>query len=90
MNMGFAPSFWILPRDLELFKAQSSEKFTYIAKPDMGSQGEGIFLLRGAGKAKKNAERLEKEFAFGNGRTYVVQNYVNCPLLIENKKWDLR
>ena len=90
LDLGFAPDYWILPRDMASFRTDSSKQKTYIAKPDMGSQGEGIFLLRGAGKGKKSDERLEKEFAFTDGRTYVVQNYISDPLLIEAKKFDLR
>lgn len=49
-----------------------------IAKPSRGCGGEGIFLFKG----KFNSPMLNNEF--------VIQRYISKPLLVENKKFDLR
>uniref|UniRef100_A0A8C1R0N8 Tubulin tyrosine ligase-like family, member 11 n=1 Tax=Cyprinus carpio TaxID=7962 RepID=A0A8C1R0N8_CYPCA len=50
----FYPRSWILPEEYQLFSTQirllkdndSTLKPTYIVKPDSGSQGDGIYLIR--------------------------------------------
>ena len=51
-------------------------------KPDSGSQGEGIYLIR---------EASEVRLAAGSqARQAVVQEYVQRPLLIDKLKFDIR
>ena len=52
-------------------------KFTMIVKPDCMSQGKGIFLTR-------NFDEIPPQ------ETFVVQEYMVDPYLIDNLKFDLR
>jgi len=58
---------------------KSKKRATYIVKPDAGSQGDGIFLIRSSSDAMKLT-----------GRSCVVQEYMNNPLLLDGYKFDLR
>jgi len=77
----FFPKTYVLPRDHLAFKqcfgSKGISKSTYIIKPDGGAQGRGIFLTR-------------KIDTIDNGTPFVAQLYIKNPLLIENKKFDLR
>lgn len=53
---------------------------TFIAKPSKGRGGEGIHLL-------KRFSDLPRQ-AFNHD--FIVQRYIDNPLLIDNKKFDLR
>ena len=51
-DFDFAPKTWVLPQDYGLFTAHvrdSSANETFIFKPENGSQGHGIYLLKGEG-----------------------------------------
>ena len=75
----FFPKTWTLPADLKSFKEQFNfrKAKTFIIKPEMGSQGKGIFLTR-------NFDW------FTPGEHYVAQRYLHKPFLIDNLKFDLR
>lgn len=53
---------------------------TFICKPSKGRGGEGICLVRRFADLPKNAFHHE----------YLVQRYVDNPLVVANKKFDLR
>jgi hypothetical protein len=53
---------------------------TFICKPSRGRGGEGITLARKFSDLPKNAFTHE----------YLIQRYVENPLLIQNKKFDVR
>jgi hypothetical protein len=53
---------------------------TFICKPSRGRGGEGITLLRKFSDLPKNAFTME----------YLVQRYIDNPLLISGKKFDIR
>ncbi|CAG9328822.1 ttll-11_11 [Blepharisma stoltei] len=77
-DYNFYPKSWVLPSDLNEFKAelQQSSK-TYIVKPEASSQGRGIYLVK----------RLE------DLRTHehcIAQRYLQKPFLIDGLKFDLR
>jgi tubulin polyglutamylase TTLL6/13 len=79
----FFPATYVIPRDLPLLREQFSittgkSKSVFIVKPAGGSQGNGIFITR----TLKEVEDLSS--------THVCQRYIANPLLIENKKFDLR
>lgn len=79
----FIPRTWILPADYGLLqnhgkdlKAKKKVK-TFIVKPANGAQGHGISLFR-------NAEKIPPSEHF------IVQEYIDKPLLLDGYKFDLR
>lgn len=81
-DYSFYPTTYTLPRDKhhmkKYFEPSGKSKSTYIVKPDGGCQGRGIFLT----KKWSAIEELSG--------THVAQKYISDPLLIDNKKFDLR
>lgn len=88
----FYPRSWILPEEYQIFAAQvrmgrdsdPSLRPTFIVKPDSGSQGDGIYLIRDASELRSMAT------AAGGGRQAVVQEYMHRPLLVDKLKFDVR
>ncbi|XP_061603613.1 tubulin polyglutamylase TTLL11 [Phyllopteryx taeniolatus] len=85
----FYPRSWILPDEYQQFSTQirtvkeSDETLdpTFIVKPDGGSQGEGIYLIR---------DPAELRAAGAQARQAVVQEYIRKPLLVDKLKFDIR
>ncbi|KAJ3098341.1 Tubulin polyglutamylase ttll6 [Phlyctochytrium planicorne] len=77
----FFPKTWILPLEWEDLKLTIKGKKgqTFIAKPDHGCQGKGIFLFRNL-----------KSISAQKGSNLIVQSYLPKPYLIDNLKFDLR
>eukprot|EP00928_Gymnodinium_smaydae_P047074 TRINITY_DN31407_c0_g1_i1.p1 TRINITY_DN31407_c0_g1~~TRINITY_DN31407_c0_g1_i1.p1 ORF type:complete len:688 (-),score=67.96 TRINITY_DN31407_c0_g1_i1:160-2181(-) len=81
-DLAFNPPTWVLPDQTAELKAKLlKSKKTYIVKPEDGSQGDGIFLIRGI-------RDLEAKL-MGSGAA-VVQRYIEKPLLLAGVKFDLR
>ena len=62
-------------------------------KPNNKSQGYGIFLLKKINQLKKIVPGANLNAAFKGinmNETYVISRYVDNPLLIGGKKFDLR
>lgn len=86
----FYPRSWILPEEYQLFSTQirllkDSEctmKTTFIVKPDSGSQGDGIYLIRDPADLRAISGSQVKQA--------VVQEYIQKPLLIDKLKFDIR
>ncbi|XP_015240035.1 PREDICTED: tubulin polyglutamylase TTLL11 [Cyprinodon variegatus] len=86
----FYPRSWILPEEYQQFSAQirmakesdTSVSPTFIVKPDGGSQGDGIYLIRDPSDLKLMVGSQPKQA--------VVQEYINKPLLIDKLKFDIR
>lgn len=90
----FHPRTWFLPQqfhelcaDVAYEKRNSTSKGkkkgaapTFIVKPDGGTQGEGIYLIR---------DPHDYVLSKGNG-THVVQDYISNPFLLDKMKFDLR
>eukprot|EP00002_Diphylleia_rotans_P023611 TRINITY_DN4646_c0_g2_i5.p1 TRINITY_DN4646_c0_g2~~TRINITY_DN4646_c0_g2_i5.p1 ORF type:complete len:914 (-),score=170.44 TRINITY_DN4646_c0_g2_i5:137-2878(-) len=78
------PKTWILPQELGEFKKVllKKKKRTYIIKPDAGSQGKGIYLVR------RPEDLVIPES--GNFMNAVAQEYLAKPLLIDGYKFDMR
>lgn len=55
---------------------------TFIVKPDGGSQGDGIYLIRDPSELKATVG--------SQARQGVVQEYIHKPLLIDKLKFDIR
>ena len=75
----FFPKTFVLPNDYQDFikHSKSHDGQTYIVKPDMLSQGKGIFLT-------KDRDEINPR---GN---VVVQEYMEKPFLVDNLKFDIR
>ncbi|BFZ00035.1 hypothetical protein BsWGS_03074 [Bradybaena similaris] len=79
----FIPKTWILPADHSLLQnyakdmKQKKKNVTFIVKPSNGAQGHGITLFR-------NAEKIH------SSEHYIVQEYIDKPLLLDGYKFDLR
>uniref|UniRef100_A0A3B1JNG9 Tubulin tyrosine ligase-like family, member 11 n=1 Tax=Astyanax mexicanus TaxID=7994 RepID=A0A3B1JNG9_ASTMX len=86
----FYPRSWILPDEYQLFSTQirllkdndSTLKPTFIVKPDSGSQGDGIYLIRDPADLRA--------FSGAQVKQAVVQEYIQKPLLIDKLKFDIR
>ncbi|XP_015222495.2 tubulin polyglutamylase TTLL11 [Lepisosteus oculatus] len=86
----FYPRSWILPEEFQLFAAQvriakdkdPSWKPTFIVKPDGGSQGDGIYLIRDPSDVRVMGNAQSKHA--------VVQEYIQKPLLVDKLKFDIR
>jgi hypothetical protein len=63
-------------------KKPLNERKTWIYKPSLGSQGDGIFLSQ---DLKKGVEQCNL-----SKHDYVIQEYIPNPLLIDGFKFDLR
>ncbi|XP_030635886.1 tubulin polyglutamylase TTLL11 [Chanos chanos] len=89
-DYNFYPRSWIMPEEYQLFSTQvrlmkeldPTLKPTFIVKPDSGSQGDGIYLIR---------EPAELRVLSGcQLKQAVVQEYIQKPLLIDKLKFDIR
>uniref|UniRef100_A0A4W6EYF4 Tubulin tyrosine ligase-like family, member 11 n=1 Tax=Lates calcarifer TaxID=8187 RepID=A0A4W6EYF4_LATCA len=86
----FYPRSWILPEEYQQFSTQirmvkendATVNPTFIVKPDGGSQGDGIYLIRDPSDLKLMAGSQAKQG--------VVQEYIQKPLLIDKLKFDIR
>lgn len=83
----FYPRTWYLPAQYHDFcsdvrrmqEKKVKPKPTYIIKPDIGAQGDGIYLLRDP-----------NEYSSLNGRCHVAQEYLHNVYIIDKFKFDLR
>eukprot|EP00930_Biecheleria_cincta_P037434 TRINITY_DN25697_c0_g1_i1.p1 TRINITY_DN25697_c0_g1~~TRINITY_DN25697_c0_g1_i1.p1 ORF type:complete len:651 (+),score=94.47 TRINITY_DN25697_c0_g1_i1:43-1995(+) len=81
-EFSFNPRTWVLPDQYNELKAKlEKSKKTFIVKPEDGSQGDGIFLVKGS---------RDLDIKLPNSRSAVVQQYVEKPLLLGGVKFDLR
>lgn len=82
-DLAFNPKTWVLPDQYADLKSKlEKSKKTFIVKPEDGSQGDGIFLVRGV-------RDLEIKMTAGC-KAAVVQQYIEKPLLLRGMKFDLR
>lgn len=94
LYLDIIPVTFVLPVDYNLFveEYRKSPQSTWIIKPCGKSQGTGIFLINKLSKLKKWS-RDTKHAVFQNSfvkESYVICKYINNPLLIGGKKFDLR
>lgn len=70
----------------EFTEAFEQPGVTYIAKPDKGTQGQGIFLVKDLDDLYVNGVRESQNCR----KNYIIQEYISNPLLLDNKKFDFR
>ncbi|KAJ8614060.1 hypothetical protein CTAYLR_005822 [Chrysophaeum taylorii] len=86
----FVPTTYMLPADYSLFveEFRKNPRAVWIMKPANAAQGRGIFIINKLAQIKR----------WSNGRwasmplkeAYVISRYVEHPLLVGGKKFDLR
>lgn len=87
-------SYWflLLLKDYNMFveEYRKNTQSTWIMKPCGKSQGAGIFLINKLSKLKRwSREKTSFHPAIGK-ESYVISRYIDNPLLIGGKKFDLR
>eukprot|EP01012_Entosiphon_sulcatum_P023367 TRINITY_DN28368_c0_g1_i1.p1 TRINITY_DN28368_c0_g1~~TRINITY_DN28368_c0_g1_i1.p1 ORF type:complete len:384 (+),score=63.10 TRINITY_DN28368_c0_g1_i1:946-2097(+) len=90
----FVPLTYTLPSDYTLFVEEFKRDpgSLWIVKPSARAQGKGIFIVTKLAQIKKWArEKWSSEGAPGASKDqFVISKYVENPLLIGGKKFDLR
>lgn len=87
------PMTYILPGDYAIFSEEfkKNPNGTWIMKPSAKSQGQGIFLVRHPKQLKKWAASSKLPFqSIAMKENYVISRYIENPLLVGGKKFDLR
>jgi len=81
----FSPISFLIPEESTALEnyMEAHPRFCFIGKPSCGKGGEGIFLLQKIKDIPNNAMTGEK-------KDMLVQRYIKTPLLLDNKKFDLR
>lgn len=86
------PTSYILPSDYSIFveEFKRNPNQMWIVKPPSRAQGRGIFILNKMSQLKKWAQQRWQSSTTSSKDQYVVSRYVDKPLLIGGKKFDLR
>ncbi|XP_053607885.1 polyglutamylase complex subunit TTLL1-like [Plodia interpunctella] len=94
LYLDLIPLTFVLPSDYNLFveEYRRCPQMTWIMKPCGKSQGEGIFLINKLSKLKKWSRESRKylQHHISSKDSYVISRYIDNPLLIGGKKFDLR
>eukprot|EP00842_Homolaphlyctis_polyrhiza_P004826 jgi/Hompol1/5344/HPOL_004348-RA len=100
MYTDFLPTTYTLPGDYNLFAEEfrKNPSAVWIMKPTDKARGIGIFIINKLAQIKKwsrdhkmQLSAGEEVWSYANCKdTYVVSRYIDNPLLIGSKKFDLR
>lgn len=87
--------FYFIPyKDYNMFveEYRKNPLSTWIMKPCGKSQGNGIFLINKLSKLKKWSRESRNVFnpQLSGKESYVISRYIDNPLLIGGKKFDMR
>ncbi|CAF0829239.1 unnamed protein product [Brachionus calyciflorus] len=91
--LDFIPVTYMMPADYNLFAEdfKKDPNSTWIMKPAAKAQGKGIFLINKISQIKKWSKDKWSGISAPLGReAYVISKYIDNPLLIGGKKFDLR
>uniref|UniRef100_A0A034WF49 Polyglutamylase complex subunit TTLL1 n=1 Tax=Bactrocera dorsalis TaxID=27457 RepID=A0A034WF49_BACDO len=91
--LDFVPITFVLPADYNMFveEYRKNPQSTWIMKPCGKSQGAGIFLINKLSKLKRWSREAKGPFHQQLSKeSYVISKYIDNPLLIGGKKFDLR
>jgi tubulin polyglutamylase TTLL1 len=95
-SLDFLPLTFVLPGDLPIFleEFKRSPNSVWILKPSNRSQGQGIVLVNKINKIKKlnfqSKTLTENNSTVTINETYVISKYLENPLLVSGKKFDMR
>lgn len=94
IHLDFIPITFMLPADYNLFveEFRKNPSSTWIMKPAGKARGIGIFLINRLSQLKKwSRDSKTNTFTTPSSKeTYVISRYIDNPLLIGGKKFDLR
>ncbi|CAD5123920.1 DgyrCDS12228 [Dimorphilus gyrociliatus] len=94
IHLDFIPTTYMLPADYNLFveEFRKNPSSTWIMKPCGKARGIGIFLINKLSQIKKwSRDNKTSSFSAPSAKdTYVISRYIDNPLLIGGKKFDLR
>ncbi|XP_071121370.1 polyglutamylase complex subunit TTLL1-like isoform X1 [Mytilus galloprovincialis] len=94
IHLDFIPLTFMLPADYNLFveEFRKNPNTTWIMKPCGKARGIGIFLVNKLSQLKKwSRDSKTNNFTPPTSKdTYVISKYIDNPLLIGGKKFDLR
>lgn len=94
LHLDMLPTTYMLPQDYNLFAEEfkKNPSSTWIMKPCGKARGIGIFLINRLSQLKKwSRDSKTNNFQAPSARdTYVISKYIDNPLLIGGKKFDLR
>ena len=92
LYMDIVPMTYILPGDYIPFVTEfkKNPNSTWIMKPTSRSQGSGIFLVNKLKQIQKWATNSKIPTNNMGKEAYVICRYIDKPLLIGSKKFDLR
>ena len=87
----FVPVTYLLPADYTLFveEFRRNPNAMWIMKPTSRSQGKGIFIINKLAQIKKWSS-TSRWAQMPNKEAYVISRYIDNPLLVGGKKFDLR
>jgi len=92
MPADWVPTTFALPSDYAIFveEFRRHPNATWIAKPTGQAQGRGIFLVSKLNQLKKwsGGQKPFNQSLFRE--PYIISKYINDPLLVGGKKFDLR
>jgi tubulin polyglutamylase TTLL1 len=91
LNFEFCPLSFILPADYSLFVEEFRKNPTmkWIMKPAGKCQGIGVYIITNLKQTRKFAQQSELNF-FQRMENHVISQYIDQPLLVGGKKFDLR
>ena len=93
LYMDIVPMTYILPGDYTIFveEFKKNPNTTWIMKPTARAQGQGIFLVNKLKQIQKWANNTKLPFQSQMMKeAYVICRYIDKPLLVGSKKFDLR
>ena len=92
--MDIVPLTWLLPADYSIFSEEWKKypNATWIMKPTARAQGKGIFLVNKLKQLQSwaNPSKLPMQARGSSHDPYVISRYIDQPLLVGGKKFDLR
>jgi tubulin polyglutamylase TTLL1 len=92
----YLPMTFVLPGDMSVFLEEFKKwpNSLWILKPSNRSQGQGIVLVNKINKVKKlsfaTKTLTENNQTYTINETYVISKYLENPLLVSDKKFDMR